>query len=132
MLGGKANGIGSFFMRFAECITIYRSGCDAGYDDTGKYIEAKRKKLTDVRGIITDKKRRTVQDASGERIEGSLNYRAGCKVYASSEDDIGAADIIYTDGSFWKVMAADPEGCDTVGSAILLSDDECFDLGICR
>lgn len=118
-------------MRFADCVDIWRAGCDAVYDDTGRYIESKRKRVQTT-GLITDKRRRMVQGPEGEYMTGSINFRISGKVYSSNEDDIGAADIIYTDNSFWKVSAADSERCDTVGSAILLSDDECVDLGICR
>lgn len=130
-LGGNASGVGAFFMRFAECVDLWRSTCDASYDDTGRYVEATRRKITP-NGLITEKKRKTVQGPEGEYSTGSLSFRISGKVYASNEDDVGAADIIYTDGSYWKVSSTSSEGCDTVGMAILLSDDECVDLGICR
>ena len=130
-LHGEAGGLGTFFMRFAKCITIMRADCSGGFDDSGRYVQSNRVKI-ETRGLITNVKRRLRQDASGERVEGSIDYRVSDKVYTTSEDDIGAADIIMHEGSYWRVTSASPEGCDTVGSAVLLSDDQCVDLGFCR
>lgn len=130
-LGGNAGGVGAFFMRFAECIYIYRADCGGGWGEDGSYLRSKRAPIKS-KGLLTDKKLRTVQDASGERVEGTLNYRIRGAIYHTSEDDIGDADIILSEGQFWRVTSANKEGCDTVGSAVLLSDDECVDLGISR
>ena len=127
-LGGKAHGIGAFFMRFADCITIWRASCGYATPD-GDYVEGKRAPV-ETKGLITDVRRRTRQGVEGEYVEGSLNFRVSGRAYESNEDDIGAADIIQHEGSFWKVMGTERCGCDTVGSAILLSDDQCYDFGI--
>ncbi|MGB0908216.1 MAG: hypothetical protein ACPGVT_12040 [Maricaulaceae bacterium] len=130
-LGGNAGGVGAFFMRFAEAIYLYRADCGGHWGEDGTYVRARRSAMK-MRGLVSEVQTRTVQDASGERLEGSLNYRIRGSVYASSEDDIGDADILFHAGRFWRVSSADTEGGDTTGSAELLSDDLCVDMGLNR
>ena len=120
-------------MRFADCIDIYRADCGGGYGEDGSYIRSMRKMVDPCqKGLITNKRIRTTQSVAGEQLEGSFNFRISGRVYSTNEDDIGDADIIFYESQFWRVTAANPEGCDTVGTAILLSDDACVDLGIDR
>ena len=131
---GLSSGIFNMFSRLGgDSIVVFREDCDAGWDrETGKRIYSNKIELNSCAIVESRYDRSIVQDSGAERAKGRLSIQTSkdFPLYTSDERDNAGADIVYTRGSFWKVMKTKNEGHYWESEVELMPQNECKNLGI--